>query len=112
MFFTAKEAKSAKEILAWGIFQGFLLGALGVLGGSFSFLATLKPPCPWETIGLEICLRPFSVAISPPFDPQFLHSRPYSKDKMGQIPVFSQIFLPSIFAVSCWWPTGKRPCLP
>ncbi len=42
MFFTTKDAKSAKEILARGIFQGVLLGALGVLGGSFCFLATLQ----------------------------------------------------------------------
>ena len=35
IFLTAKDAKSAKEMLAMGIFQGFLLGALGVLGGSF-----------------------------------------------------------------------------
>ena len=40
--YTAKDAKSAKEMPARGIFQGFLLGALGVLGGSFCFLATLQ----------------------------------------------------------------------
>ncbi len=37
MFFAAKDSKSAKEILARGFFQGFLLGALGDLGGSFCF---------------------------------------------------------------------------
>ncbi len=42
IFLTAKDAKSAKEMLAMGIFQGFLLGALGVLGGSFRFIATLQ----------------------------------------------------------------------
>ena len=45
IFLTAKDAKSAKEMLAMGIFQGFLLGALGVLGGSFHFIATLQSSC-------------------------------------------------------------------
>ena len=34
---SAKSAKSAKEMLARGILQGFFLGDLGVLGGSFCF---------------------------------------------------------------------------
>ena len=33
----AKDAKSAKEMLARGLLQVFFLGALGVLGGSFCF---------------------------------------------------------------------------
>jgi len=44
-FFTAKNAKSAKEMLAMDISQNFFLGALGVLGvlgGSFNFLLTLQ----------------------------------------------------------------------
>ncbi len=41
---TAKDAKSAKEMLAMGIFQGVLLGALGVLGGSIRFMGLCSSP--------------------------------------------------------------------
>jgi len=44
-FLTAKDAKSAKEMLVMDIFLRFFLGALGVLGGSLYPKATLQFPC-------------------------------------------------------------------
>ena len=49
---TAKDAKSAKEMLAMGIFQGVLLGALGVLGGSIRFMGLCSSP----GTSVEICV--------------------------------------------------------